>query len=489
MGFAWKLPSPGVEDHDYLVRGMVEVRNLSDAGWEIIKRQLTFENPAYRRAAMNGDDVSNLEPTILGYRESRGRRLFPRYFTSSDLNPGSILTVPPEAGGFTHKLLRAPLPKQHEIVARISALPVDADFGLELRCGTGKSFLALYAAAKRPGRILVVTPNESKRDEWIREILATFDMQSEQVGLIQASSRRWHDNPVSVAVLKTLAMQDFPDEVENAFSAVIWDEVHLTSAPVMSRALGKFNGRQIVLSATPGTGVRRKLIELHCGNNWLTSDMGDAPPVTIYFVRVKIPQWMHGKSWRWLKTKLAGNDHWNDVVVSLTRQAVHAGRRTIVLTSHIQPLVRTYNERIGNPGFVIGQDSLKKAALEQNELIQADVARVAGHLKGWKRQAAAYIEWVKDEANPILGTGLTKLMPAGIGMDVPDLNAGVITFPVGDADMTEQIVGRFMRPVNKEPPLLVVMVPNCDDGLGIAHKMERSAQAAGAMTIWNNDVM
>jgi len=319
-----------------------------------------------------------------------------------------------------------------------------------------------------------VATSEVKLQEWrtaIRDHLAV------EPGHVQAGRRDWKDKAASVAMLKSLSMQDFDDDFLEGFSTVIWDEVHLAGAPVMSQALGRVNGRQVQLSATPGRGVRREIINLHVGGgNWVKREQDVTTKVI--FCLVPVGDRIKKKAeWRFQKIAIARDKRYSRVAYRFTRDALAAGRRMMVVNAFIDPLLAVHNElrrdKQTGGGFVIGNGRLKD--IKGPEIDDSFPQR------SWKARATAYKDWVKQNANPLLVTGLTSTQPGGTGMDVGDLDGGVIMLPVGSVDMTQQLMGRWAdRGVDKRRAQLVVMVPDTNQGKDIAEVMARKVASMGA---------
>ena len=240
---------------------------------------------------------------------------------------------------------------------------------------------------------------------------------------------------------------------------------------MMSRALGKVNGNQITLTATPGGGVRRKLIELNVGSNWI-SEVMRGRKVSVYFVPVQVSDYVKKLDWRFQKIRLAKNLDYTNKAATYVEKSLNSGRRTLVLNSQVDPLV-ALKKRFSNAGFVVGAQSLK-------DVMQREV-REKYPARSWKKSANQYFADVKERYNPILATGLTKTQPGGMGMDVSDLDGGVVMFPVADPDMTQQLMGRWQREhPNKKDPILVVLFPKTNQGTGVANKMARTLSRLGA---------
>ena len=155
--------------------------------------------------------------------------------------------------------------------------------------------------------------------------------------------------------------------------------------------------------------------------------------------------------------------------------AIDSGRRVLVLNSQISPLLHL-NSQYSNAGFVVGAGSLKDIAKREID------DKFEGN---WKDKCSKYLTKVKQESNPILATGLTKTQPGGVGMDVSDLDAGVVMYPVSCPDMTQQLLGRWQRyHPDKRDPVIVILVPGTEVARAIAKKMAAKLSSLG-VTVFN----
>lgn len=447
---------------------------LSPADYKDIKQKLTFVNPQYTRAKSAGEDTTNIKQFIYLWRELDGFLHVPRYYTHPALEGLTRARVAPKAGDFKLNMVTSPREAQLPIIEEM--LKHKGDFGLCLPCGVGKTFLALYAATQSPGRILVVVPTQVKLNEWMAEIERHTDVKAQglTIGHVQASVRRWEGSPITVTVINTLAMQAFPKEFLNGFASVIWDEAHLDTAPVLSQALGRVNGRQISLTATPGGDLRRAVLELHNGRNWVEAHIEGAK-TTAVFATVPISDYHRKLEWKTQKLVLSRNAEYTNYAARLVKQAIAKGRRVMVLNAFKQPLHRLFLQCGG--GFVMGVQGLIDLATADAR-IDAALTSVTPLGASARTRAENYIEYSKKLANPVLGIGLTKKQPAGVGMDVSNLDGGVIMFPVPDPDMTQQLVGRWNRlHPDKKPPVVVVMVPDSPIAHRFAEKMAAKMQS------------
>lgn len=133
---------------------------------------------------------------------------------------------------------------------------------LTLRCGAGKTVVALHTAANVVGKnvghpILVVVSDKGLAKQWIEEIEQFLGIPEKDVGRIggDRSPFRWEGTKITIAIVNTLAMkaQDgtLPRELPRYFGTIIFDEAHLMGAPFFNLAAPPFHGRRWGLSATP----------------------------------------------------------------------------------------------------------------------------------------------------------------------------------------------------------------------------------------------
>jgi superfamily II DNA or RNA helicase len=120
---------------------------------------------------------------------------------------------------------------------------------LNLPCAFGKTALAIYLMCKLSTRTLVIVHKEFLVQQW-RERLTQF-APGARIGSIQGDKVDVANKDVVIAMLQSLSMRDYPDEVLSGFGMVIVDEIHRTGAEVFSRALRRVNFHySLGLSAT-----------------------------------------------------------------------------------------------------------------------------------------------------------------------------------------------------------------------------------------------
>jgi superfamily II DNA or RNA helicase len=125
-----------------------------------------------------------------------------------------------------------------------------------LKCGGGKTCVALHSAAQLGVPVLVVVSDKGLAQQWIDEIELCLGIPSAEVGRIggDRSSFDW-EHPITVGLVQSIAgrISDgrFPVELTHHFGVTIFDECHLMGAPHFNTAAPPFRGRRWGLSATP----------------------------------------------------------------------------------------------------------------------------------------------------------------------------------------------------------------------------------------------
>jgi len=143
---------------------------------------------------------------------------------------------------------------QHEAA---EALFQTYDGILTLRCGAGKTVVALHVAAAFGHPILVIVQDKGLAKQWVEEIEQFLGIPEKEIGRIggDRSPFTWKNTKITIAIVNTLALrvQDgtLPPEMTRYFGTIICDEAHLMAAPFFNLAVPPFHGRRIGLSATP----------------------------------------------------------------------------------------------------------------------------------------------------------------------------------------------------------------------------------------------
>lgn len=160
---------------------------------------------------------------------------------------------------------------------------------LTLRCGAGKTVVALHAASLLGVPILIIVNDKGLAKQWVEEITTHLGIPEEEIGRIggDKSPFTWRGTRITVAIVNTLALHvqrgTLPPEMTKYFGVIIPDEAHLMAAPFFNLALPPFHGRRWALSATPSReDAFDSLLQYTVGNVVYQYLMPDLTP-TVYF--------------------------------------------------------------------------------------------------------------------------------------------------------------------------------------------------------------
>jgi superfamily II DNA or RNA helicase len=153
-------------------------------------------------------------------------------------------------------------PRNADQLAAWTALDAHDDGVLNIKCGGGKTKLAVKKIANKQVKTLVIVPDAGILEQWKRSILGDKTPGRETspglrmngpLGLIQGDVVDW-DHDITLAVVTTLwrliEKGLLPEEAYRLFSLIVFDEVHQIGAPKFSLTAPPWFGDRIGLTAT-----------------------------------------------------------------------------------------------------------------------------------------------------------------------------------------------------------------------------------------------
>lgn len=147
----------------------------------------------------------------------------------------------PKFWEFTGKLR----PIQEEVVKTYTR-----DGIISLQTGGGKTVCALYIASKLKLPTVVLVHNTFLRDQWVDRISAFLP--KARIGMVQGDTVDIQDKDVIVAMLQSVSMKEYPDEMFKNIGLLIVDECHHIASESFSKAIPKLTCKHMLgLSATP----------------------------------------------------------------------------------------------------------------------------------------------------------------------------------------------------------------------------------------------
>lgn len=180
-----------------------------------------------------------------------------------------------------------------------------------LRCGGGKTAIALKAAAARGGRTLWVTVTDALAVQTRADISRYLGLADIDIGHIQAGRRKTKNHRtqeecgIAVATLQTLAVSDIDPLFWSLWDLVIFDEGDLLATSKFHTVAPRFRAERWLLTATPSrSDGMDELFRAHIGpvvynhtkleivpNVWFVPAKGAVMPATAgYDFRRKQPR-------------------------------------------------------------------------------------------------------------------------------------------------------------------------------------------------------
>jgi superfamily II DNA or RNA helicase len=317
--------------------------------------------------------------------------------------------------------------------------PEPRDGIISLQTGGGKTVCALYIASKIQIPTIVLVHNTFLRDQWIDRIKAFLP--KARIGTLQADVVDIQNKDITVAMLQSVALKEYPPGTFERFGFVIVDECHHIASEAFSRAVPKLTCKHMLgLSATPERKDR-----LMCVINWFLGPMlykSDAGDKVDEKVKVEVYEFVGDEKYNeiiynnsgvmfttLMINKVVEYEPRNTMVAGLIEDlADEDGRQLLVLTDrvgHTKTLFDLLPDHKKGMACILGRDVPAKTRAE----------------------------WCASKKILIATYQMCKE-----GFDVATLNTLIIATPRPDVD---QIVGRILRVEKKGrkvDPLIVDIV-------------------------------
>ena len=233
-------------------------RILTAHGYAIKKSSLTPRSTQKLRKDLTvapltkGKPARGPDTSFTVYMESPTKFYIPRCWAIDTYGPaqeikiseGQALSV--RAKEFTGN----PYPYQEAIIQNF--LDSGSNGLICVPCGKGKTFMALAIAARLGRRFMVIVDKEFLMNQWKGEMAAV--MPNLRVGILQGDKLEVEPSSydVTICMIQTLCMRDFPEKTFESYGFTIFDECHHLGAAHFSRALMKVQTKNMLgLSATP----------------------------------------------------------------------------------------------------------------------------------------------------------------------------------------------------------------------------------------------
>lgn len=185
------------------------------------------------------------------YRENAAKLYLPPFYAIAKLGPPDTNELR-NRGAPIDLLFHGSLRPQQTEVADKTVAHLDTHGGglLQLRCGFGKTIIALHLFARLKVKTLVLVHKEFLMNQW-KERIAQF-LPEARVGTLQAKTVDVEDRDIVIGMLQSVSTGKYPPEVYAPFGMCCFDECHHLGAAVFSKAMDIGRTRYMLgLSATP----------------------------------------------------------------------------------------------------------------------------------------------------------------------------------------------------------------------------------------------
>jgi len=317
--------------------------------------------------------------------------------------------------------------------------PEPRDGIISLQTGGGKTVCALYIASQIQVPTIVLVHNTFLRDQWIDRIKAFLP--KARIGSLQADVVDIDNKDITVAMLQSVALKEYPRGTFERFGLVIVDECHHIASEAFSRAVPKLTCKHMLgLSATPERKDR-----LMCVINWFLGPMlykSDTSDKVDEKVKVEVYEF-------------TGDEKYNEIIYNnsgvmfttlMINKVVEYEPRNTMVAGLIEDLADEEGRQLLVLTDRVGHTKTLFDLLPDNK---KDMACILGRDVPAKTRA----EWCASKKILIATYQMCKE-----GFDVATLNTLVIATPRPDVD---QIVGRILRVEKKGrkvDPLIVDIV-------------------------------
>ena len=288
---------------------------------------------------------------------------------------------------------------------------------ISIRCGGGKTVLALHICSVLKKKTIVVVHKDFLMTQWRDRILEFLP--KAKIGKIQQNTIDIEGKDIVLAMVQSLSMKEYDEGTFDSFGLAIFDECHHLGAEKFSKCMAKVASKYMLgLSATPKRkdGLS-KVFEWHMGDIVYLQEKKNEDYAEVQLIDCVFQDEKYNKEELNFRKepcmpKMINNicDYLprTELIVELTLKYRNEGRNVLILTDRRGHLELIYNMLEGEScGFYVG--GMKPDQLRDSQ-----------------------------EKGIILAT----FSMAAEGMDIPKLDTVILGSPKSDV---EQSVGRVFR--------------------------------------------
>ena len=318
--------------------------------------------------------------------------------------------------------------------AAVSATRAGRGAMIVVKCGGGKTVIALAIAATLGVTAFVFVHKSFLVDQWAERIAAFLP--AARVGRVQQHKVDVVEKDIVIAMIQSVAKRDYPADVFDRAGLCIFDECHHMAAPVFYSVLHKTRARHMLsLTATEerSDGLTR-LLQYGLGDivyRWEDDGRGEPVQVTVATYRGGAGD----------KRRADGNFDLMGMNLNLAADAT----RTLLLANAVCSLHRQGGRHIIVLSALVDHLHAITASLLSLGVSTDAIGFLIGSTPRKERSRAGQCAIV-----------MATYSMAKEGLDIGTLDTLVLATPTGTV---EQAVGRIQRPcATKQPPLVYDMV-------------------------------
>lgn len=304
---------------------------------------------------------------------------------------------------------------------------------LQLYCGWGKTAIAIYTACMLGLKTLVLVNKENLMDQFVESIKK---FSNAKVGIIQQDKIET-DVDISVAMIHTICLKNFPHDFFYSYGFLIIDEVHHIASELFIQSLMHIRPRFILgLSATPYRRDGLSHVFFKFIGNKIYAEKRQGNNIVLIkniFLSSKTKEYetlfnsQKVKDTGKMITNISESKLRNNMIIFILNLLIQDDRTILVLSARREHL------------YVLHK-LLLKAKIRKNDK-EINIGFYFGRIGTNKTEHKKMLE-ESAKCDIILGTDAI----AKEGLDIPSLNTLLFATPAG-CDV-EQAVGRILRKVH-----------------------------------------
>lgn len=412
---------------------------LGKRGYSIYKETLSIHQQEFIRNELTVKPFISGSPIQINsypiYKESSKKFYVPRYFGTMEFGEPNEYKISDGEKIFI-KFNGELREYQNNIINKYMESIKNGGFGglLDLYTGSGKTVMALKILELLSVKCIIIVHKSFLLNQWIERIQQFLP--GARIGKIQGQVLDIEDKDIVIAMLQSISMKEYPDDLFDSFGLTIIDECHHMSAEVFSKALEKIVTKyNLGLSATMNRkdGLT-KVFKLFLGDIIHKEKNPNNSSILVKAVNFSC----NDEEFNTIEYDHRGNVKYSTMMTKLC----NFNRRTELIVDILSnELENNSNQQI----MVLAQYKTPLTYL-YSAINHKNIATVGYYIGGMKDTDLK----ISEEKQIILATyGM-----ASEGLDIKTLTTLIMATPLSDV---EQSVGRIMRKKHENPLVIDII--------------------------------